>query len=93
MLRLLLASSLVASSLAFSISAPQFSRFSHFPLKMSEPSDTSSDVMDDDYVITVEGEDYESTPEEALVSNVLDMMPSTLGGEVSLEKRSGLALS
>lgn len=52
-------------------------------LQMSDaPSDISSDY-DDDYV-TVESQPYEPTEEEALVSNVLDLMPSSLG-EVSSE--------
>jgi len=56
----------------------------------SEPSDTSSD----DYyeyqdVIPVESEEYEPTQEEALVSNVMDLMPVTLG-EVSSETRTAI---
>lgn len=57
-------------------------------LFMSEPSDTSSDDYDDDFV-TVESEPYEPTREEALVSNVLDLIPSTFG-EVSSETRSAI---
>ena len=56
-------------------------------LSMSEPSDTSSDDYDD--VVTVESEPYEPTSEEVLVSNVLDLMPNTLG-DVSPESRSAI---
>lgn len=42
-------------------------------LSMSEPSDTSSD---DDSVITIESEPVEPTEEEALVTSVLDQLPS-----------------
>lgn len=53
---------------------------------MSEPSDTSSDWGEDD-VLTVESEDYDPTDAEALVTNVLDLMPDTLG-EVSESTRA-----
>lgn len=56
-------------------------------LFMSEPSDTSSDY-DDDFV-TVESEPYEPTTEEVLVSNVMDLMPTSLG-DVSPETRSAI---
>lgn len=56
-------------------------------LCMSEPSDTSSDSYDD--FVTVESEPYEPTKEEALVSNVMDLMPDTLG-EASAEQRSAI---
>lgn len=42
-------------------------------LFMSEPSDTSSD---DENVITIESEPFEPTEEEALVTSVLDQLPS-----------------
>ena len=54
-------------------------------LSMSEPSDTSSDS---DY-ITVDTEPYEPSKEDVLVSNVMDLMPSTLG-DVSPETRSAI---
>lgn len=60
-------------------------------LRMSEPSDTTPDDDDDDeFVITIEGEEYEGTPEEALVSNVMDLMPDTIGVEVSAETRAAI---
>lgn len=48
----------------------------------SSPSDTSNDDFDD--YVTVESEPYEPSKEEAFVSNVMDLMPSTLG-EVTAE--------
>ena len=56
---------------------------------MSEPSDTSSDSYDDDFAVTVESEPYEPTTEDVLVSNVMDMIPATLG-DVSPEVRSAI---
>ena len=53
---------------------------------MSEPSDTSSDWGEND-ILTVESEAYEPTDAEALVTNVLDLMPDTLG-EVSESTRA-----
>ena len=84
-MRLFLASLLLATTnvAAFSVVGPV--RAAVAPLRMSEPSDTSSD---DDYVI-VESTDYEPTAEEALLSNVLDLLPSTLG-DVTPEKRSAI---
>lgn len=59
-------------------------------LSMSEPSDTSSDDFDEDEdVVTVESEPYEPSTEEVLVSNVMDLMPTTLG-DVSPESRSAI---
>jgi len=54
-------------------------------LFMSEPSDTSSDS---EYV-TVESEPFEPTEEEVLISNVINLMPSTLG-DVTPETRSAI---
>jgi hypothetical protein len=57
--------------------------------RMSEPSDTSSDSFseDDPAVMTVESEDFTPNPAESLVTNVLDLIPSTIG-EVSESKRA-----
>ena len=57
---------------------------------MSEPSDTGSDPFydnDEDGVVTVESEDFIPTDNEAMVTNVLDLMPSALG-EVSESDRA-----
>jgi PAP_fibrillin len=53
-------------------------------LWMSEPSDTSSDDF-----VTVDSEPYEPSAEDVLVSNVMDMLPSTVG-DVSPETRSAI---
>lgn len=88
-MRLFIATSLLMATVSgFSVAPMSPRRLSlseASPLKMSEPSDTSSD---DDYVI-VDAEDYVPTAEEALVSNVLDLLPSQLG-EVSSEARSAI---
>ena len=71
-------STLAASVTAFSslsLKATSCKLVRQSPL-FSEPSDTSSDP-DDDYVINVEGEDYDATPGEVLISNVMDLMPSS----------------
>jgi len=59
----------------------------HTELSMSEPSDTSNDNYDD--IVTVESEPYVPTTEEVLVSNVMDLMPNSLG-DVSPESRSAI---
>ena len=57
----------------------------------SEPSDTSSDPFYDDAVeddvVTVESESYTPTTAEALVTDVLDMIPSSFTG-IDDEKRA-----
>ena len=60
-------------------------------LFMSEPSDTSSDSEEDLDYVTVESEPYEPTAEEALVSNVLDLMPTGTLGEASPETRNAIS--
>lgn len=52
---------------------------------MSEPCDTSSDSE----YMTVDSELYEPTDEEVLISNVMDLMPSTLG-DLTAETRSAI---
>jgi len=55
---------------------------------MSEPSDTSNDPFyEDQNVVTVESETFTPTDAEALVTNVLDLVPSMLG-EVSDGQRA-----
>lgn len=56
-------------------------------LSMSEPSDTSSDAWDDNDVLTVDNAPYDPSAAEALVTNVLDLIPDTLG-EVSESTRA-----
>lgn len=59
-------------------------------LYMSEPSDTSNDPFEDDNdYVTVESEPYEPTRGEAIVSNIMDLMPDTLM-ETSAETRSAI---
>jgi hypothetical protein len=84
-MRLFIGTTLLAASVAGF--APSFSRHrSHVMApRFSEPSDTSSDP--DDSILTVDSEDYEATPEEALVSSFLDLMPSSLS-ETSSETRA-----
>lgn len=53
---------------------------------MSEPSDTSSHS---DGFVTVDSEPYEPSKEDVLVSNVMDLMPRSLG-DVSPETRSAI---
>ena len=53
-------------------------------MRMSEPSDTSSDDF-----VTVDSEPYEPSAEDMLVSNVIDLMPSSVG-DVSPETRSAI---
>lgn len=53
----------------------------------SEPSDTSSDPFYDDDVVTVESENYTPTNAEALVTDVLDMIPNSFAG-IDDEKRA-----
>ncbi|CAB9518909.1 Probable plastid-lipid-associated protein [Seminavis robusta] len=81
---ILLLASLMAVN-AFSVLPGQQKRnaASKIPIR-SEPSDSSSD----DY-FTVEGEVYEPTADEILVSNVIDLMPKALGS-VSAEDRSAI---
>lgn len=56
----------------------------------SEPSDTSSDDFDYSYgTVEVESEEYTPTESEAMVSNVMDLMPSQLG-QVSEETRAAI---
>jgi hypothetical protein len=77
----------VGCSQAFTpLSRPQ--RHASVMMKMSDPSDTSSDALfDDDDILEIESEDVIPTASEALVTNVLDLMPSTLG-EVSESTRA-----
>lgn len=61
-------------------------------MKMSEPSDTSSDAFYEDDIfeddtLEVEAEEVIPTASDSLVTNVLDLMPSTLG-EVSESTRA-----
>jgi hypothetical protein len=61
-------------------------------LKMSEPSDTSSDYSydyDDAVTVDTDTEPYESNAGETLISNVMDLMPSSLG-EASSETRTAI---
>eukprot|EP00538_Stauroneis_constricta_P001062 CAMPEP_0119557330 /NCGR_PEP_ID=MMETSP1352-20130426/9034_1 /TAXON_ID=265584 /ORGANISM="Stauroneis constricta, Strain CCMP1120" /LENGTH=293 /DNA_ID=CAMNT_0007604419 /DNA_START=20 /DNA_END=901 /DNA_ORIENTATION=- len=53
----------------------------------SEPSDTSSDSLYGDDILEVASEEFEPSKSEAMVTNVLDMVPGTLG-EVSEETRA-----
>lgn len=63
-------------------------------LRMSEPSDTSSDFNQDDMddeIVEIESESYNPTPEEAVVNSVMDLMPT--GGDwtnVSEETRAAI---
>ena len=66
---------------------PPGSRSSSCVLR-SEPSDTSSDsYLEDDDTLTVESQAFVPTDAEALVTNVLDLVPSHFG-EVSETTRS-----
>ena len=56
----------------------------------SSPSDTTSDDFEYQDVVNVESEAYEPTPGEAMVNNVMDLLPTTLGGEISSETRSAI---
>jgi hypothetical protein len=58
-------------------------------LKMSEPSDTSSDGYDDAVTVDTDTRPYESNVGETLISNVMDLMPSSLG-EASSETRTAI---
>lgn len=58
-------------------------------VKMSEPSDTGSDDFYDD-AVTVESKPYEPNADEALISNVMNLMPSSLG-DVSSESRTAIS--
>ena len=85
--------SLVGTSAAFTVvpssrSHAALAALSPFALKMSEPSDTSSDDYYDN-VVTVENKPYEGTAGESLISNVMDLMPSSLG-EVTSETRTAI---
>mmetsp|Transcript_1243 Transcript_1243/g.1762 ORF Transcript_1243/g.1762 Transcript_1243/m.1762 type:complete len:296 (-) Transcript_1243:65-952(-) len=55
----------------------------------SEPSDSSSDSYSYEDAVTVESEPYTPTETEALVTSVLDKLPS-LTGEVSSETRTAI---
>lgn len=79
--------SLLASSTAFSVSGHS-RRQCLSPLR-SEPSDTSGDFYEYQDIVTVESEDYVPTPGEALVSNIMDLMPTQLG-EVTSETRAAI---
>lgn len=57
---------------------------------MSEPSDTSGDYYEYQDVVNVESEEYEPTPSEALVTNVMDLMPSHQLGDVTSETRAAI---
>jgi hypothetical protein len=60
-------------------------------LRMSEPSDTAS-ASDDNYnnvVMDIDTTPYESNAGETLVSNVMDLMPSSLG-EATSEERTAI---
>lgn len=56
----------------------------------SSPSDTTSDDFEYQDVVNVESEAYEPTPGEAMVTNVMDLLPTTLGGEITSETRSAI---
>jgi hypothetical protein len=62
-------------------------------LRMSEPSDTSSDAIYESYAddaVEVDSEPYEPKPGEALISNMMDLMPISLG-EASTETRTAIS--
>lgn len=86
---------LTASACAFTVGPSISSRIerdvsSHGFLQMSEPSDTSGDdLFEYQDVVNVESEEYEPTQSEALVSNVMDLMPSLLE-QVSSETRAAI---
>jgi hypothetical protein len=76
---LVLAAAMVGSQAFTSISYLPHHRHgsSVMTIEMSEPSDTTIDSFDD--VLDAESEDVIPTASEALVTNVLDLMPNTLG--------------
>lgn len=93
---ILAAVSLMGSVSAFSVLP--VNRFQVAPssscLRMSEPSDTASasdDNLSYDYddALDVDNAPYESNAGETLVSNVMDLMPSSLG-EASSEERTAI---
>jgi len=81
-----------ASRTSFRKNAAAFSRASTtVRRRMSdEPSDTSGDYYEYQDVVTVESEEYEPSQGEALVSNVMDLMPSELGSGISSETRAAI---
>jgi hypothetical protein len=85
---LVLAAAMVAGSQAFTPFSYRPQRHgSVVMMKMSEPSDTSIDAFNDDDILEIESEDVIPTASEALVTNVLNIMPNTLG-EVSESTRT-----
>jgi hypothetical protein len=60
-------------------------------LRMSEPSDTASsdDSYNYDAVVDIDTTPYESNAGETLISNVMDLMPSSLG-EATSEERTAI---
>lgn len=56
----------------------------------SEPSDTSSDSYDDNGYLTVNSQSLFPTETDAAVTTLLDMVPSSLGGEIPDGKRATL---
>jgi len=81
----------VAGSQAFTPLSYRPQRHGSVMMRMSEPSDTSSDALVDDddvdEILEIESEDVIPTASEAMVTNVLDLMPNTLG-EVSESTRA-----
>jgi len=63
-------------------------RFQSMSMDDDSPSDTSSDPFYDDEIVTVESEEFTPSESEALVTSVLDLIPSSVGLEPSEGKRA-----
>jgi hypothetical protein len=55
----------------------------------SEPSDTSGDAFYQDDIVTIESEPFQPSGAESMVTNLMDLIPITLG-EVSKEQRASI---
>lgn len=82
-----LAIGFIATSMAFTVVLPGIQRRPSGKLQ-SEPSDTSSDTFYDD-VLEAKYSPYEPTTGEAMVNNVMNLMPSQLA-EVSSETQAAI---
>lgn len=69
-------------------SSGSISRIQSMSMDDDSPSDTSSDPFYDDDEIVVESEDFTPTESEALVTSVLDLIPTSVGLAPSEEKRA-----
>jgi len=84
----------ITNTIAFSVRPRPLARLSSSSstalFSDSSPSDTTSDDFEYQDVVNVESEAYDPTPGEAMVTNVMDLLPTTLGGDITTETRSAI---